>query len=256
MLFPIVKLVLDGSIQGFTAMIDWPGYFDGDDHGQFLIPPEQVVNVLRPFHERNIGIHCHCNGNLTSGVFIDAIEQLLTETAWLDHRHTVTHAQLMTQSQMRKARNLGMQANFFVNHVWFWGDQHRGVTVGPDRADHINPCATADRIGLGYSVHTDAPVTPPGHLHTMWAAVNRVTPTGRVLGETERISVNRAFHAVTIDAAYQLHLDHVIGSLEVGKWADIAVLEEDPYAVDPMAIRDIGVWGTIVGGVVHQSSAG
>jgi hypothetical protein len=149
-----------------------------------------------------------------------------------------------------------MKANFFVNHVWFWGDQHRGVTVGPDRADHITPCATADRIGLGYSVHTDAPVTPPGHLHTMWAAVNRVTPTGRVLGETERISVDRAFHAVTIDAAYQLHLDHVIGSLEVGKWADIAVLEEDPYAVDPMAIRDIGVWGTIVGGVVHQSSAG
>jgi len=255
-LFPIVKLVLDGSIQGFTAMVDWPGYFDGDDHGQFLIPPEQVVNVLRPFHERNIGIHCHCNGNLTSGVFIDAIEQLLTETPWLDHRHTVTHAQLMTQAQMRKARNLGMQANFFVNHVWFWGDQHRSVTVGPDRADHINPCATADRIGLGYSVHTDAPVTPPGHLHTMWAAVNRVTPSGRVLGETERISVDRAFHAVTIDAAYQLHLDHVIGSLEVGKWADIAVLEADPYAVDPMAIRDIGVWGTIVGGVVHQSSAG
>lgn len=256
MLFPIVKLVLDGSIQGFTAMVDWPGYFGGDDHGQFLIPPEQVVNVLRPFHERNIGIHCHCNGNLTSGVFIEAIEQLLAEHAWLDHRHTVTHAQLMTHAQMRKARNLGMQANFFVNHIWYWGDQHRGITVGPDRADHINPCATADRIGLGYSVHTDAPVTPPGHLHTMWASVNRVTPSGRVLGDAERISVDRAFHAVTIDAAYQLHLDHVIGSLEVGKWADIAVLDEDPYAVDPMAIRDIGVWGTIVGGVIHQSTAG
>ena len=254
MLFPIVKLVLDGSIQGFTAMIDWPGYFGGDDHGQFLIPPEQVVNVLRPFHERNIGIHCHCNGNLTSGVFIDAIELLLAEHAWLDHRHTITHAQLMTHAQMRKARNLGMQANFFVNHVWYWGDQHRGITVGPDRADHINPCATADRIGLGYSVHTDAPVTPPGHLHTMWAAVNRVTPSGRVLGGSERVSVDRAFHAVTIDAAYQLHLDHVIGSLEVGKWADIAVLDEDPYEVDPMAIRDIGVWGTIVGGVIHQSA--
>lgn len=255
-LFPIVKLVLDGSIQGFTAMVDWPGYFDGDDHGQFLIPPEQVVNVLRPFHERNIGIHCHCNGNLTSGVFIDAIEQLLTEHAWLDHRHTITHAQLITHAQMRKARNLGMQANFFVNHVWYWGDQHRNITVGPDRADHINPCAAADRIGLGYSVHTDTPVTPPGHLHTMWAAVNRMTPSGRVLGDTERISVDRAFHAVTIDAAYQLHLDHVIGSLEVGKWADIAVLDEDPYEVDPMAIRYIGVWGTLVGGVIHKSSVG
>lgn len=255
LLFPIVKLVLDGSIQGFTAMIDWPGYFTGDDHGQFLVPPEQVVDILRPFHERNIGIHCHCNGNLTSGVFIDAVEQLLTERAWLDHRHTITHAQLMTHAQMRKARNLGMQANFFVNHLWFWGDQHRSVTVGPDRADHINPCATADRLGLGYSVHTDAPVTPPGHLHTMWAAVNRVSPSGRVLGESERISVDRAFHAVTIDAAYQLHLDHVIGSLEVGKWADITVLHEDPYDVDPARIRDIKVWGTVVGGTIHQNPA-
>ena len=161
----------------------------------------------------------------------------------------------MTQAQMRKARNLGMQANFFVNHMWFWGDQHRAVTVGPDRADHLNACATADRIGLGYSIHTDAPVTPPGHLHTMWAAVNRVSPSGRVLGESERISVDRAFHAVTIDAAYQLHLDHVIGSLEVGKWADITVLHEDPYEVDPTRIRDIKVWGTVVGGTIHRNPA-
>ena len=253
LLFPIVKLVLDGSIQGFTAMIDWPGYFTGEDHGQFLVAPEQVVDLLRPLHRNGIGVHCHCNGNLTSGVFIDAIETLLGEHSWPDHRHTITHAQLMTQAQMRKARNLGMQANFFVNHVWFWGDQHRRFTVGPDRADHINPCATADRIGLGYSVHTDSPVTPAGHLHTMWAAVNRVTPSGRVLGESERISVDRAFHAVTIDAAYQLHLDHLIGSLEVGKLADMTVLEDDPFAVDPMSIRDIAVWGTVIGGTVFQN---
>ena len=253
LMFPVVKQVLDGSIQGFTAMIDWPGYFTGEDHGQFLVAPGQVVDLLRPLHRRNIGIHCHCNGNLTSGVFIDAVETLLAEHAWLDHRHTITHGQLMTQAQMRKARNLGMQANFFVNHVWYWGDQHRRFTVGPDRADHINPCATADRIGLGYSVHTDSPVTPAGHLHTMWAAVNRTTPEGRVLGESERITVDRAFHAVTIDAAYQLHLDHLIGSLEVGKLADITVLEDDPYSVDPSRIRDIGVWGTIIGGTVHQN---
>jgi len=247
--FPIVKLVLDGSIQGFTAVLQWPGYFTGEDHGLFLTAPEQVVDILRPFHEAKIGIHCHCNGDATSEVFINAIESLLSEHSWLDHRHTITHAQLITSAQMRRARNLGMVANFFVNHMFFWGDQHRHTTVGPDRAQHLNPCGTADRIGLNYSIHTDAPVTPPGHLHTMWAAVNRTTPTGAVLGESERISIDRAFHAATIDAAYQLHLDHLVGSLEVGKYADMTVLDEDPYEVDSQTICDISVWGTVLGGI-------
>ena len=247
--FPIVKMVLDGSIQGFTAVIEWPNYYKGDDHGLFLFAPEQVVDFLRPFHEAGIGIHCHCNGSATSGVFIDAIDTLLRETPWMDHRHTVTHAQLITQAQLKKARNLGMCANFFVNHVFYWGDQHRDITVGPDRAHGMNPCASADRIGLSYSFHTDSPVTPPGHLHTMWCAVNRLTASGRVLGENERISVDRAFHAVTIDAAYQLHMDHLIGSLEVGKYADMTVLDDDPYTVAPESIKDINVWGTILGGI-------
>jgi predicted amidohydrolase YtcJ len=253
LLFPVVKLVLDGSIQGFTATVGWPGYFDGEAHPLFVVPPEQVTDILRPFHEAHIGIHCHCNGDQAAQVFIDAIESLLSETPWMNHRHTITHAQLMTQAQMRTARNLGMCANFFINHVWYWGDQHREITVGPDRADGLDPCATADRHGLPYSIHCDAPVTPPSQLHTMWAAVNRVTPSGRVLGEHERISVDRAFQAVTIDAAYQLHLDHVIGSLEVGKFADMTVLQEDPFAVDPINIRDITIWGTIIGGVIHQN---
>lgn len=253
--FPIVKMVLDGSIQGFTAMIQWPGYHTGEDHGLFLLPPEQVVDFLRPFHNAGIGIHCHCNGNETSQVFIDAVEQLLSEKSWPDHRHTITHAQLITQAQMRKARNLGMSANFFVNHVFFWGDQHRDITVGPDRAAGMNPCGSAERIGLQYSFHTDAPVTPPGHLHTMWCAVNRLTASGRVLGENERISVDSAFHAATIEAAYQIHMDHLVGSLEVGKFADMTVLEEDPYAVAPENLREIKVWGTVIGGHVHPVPA-
>jgi predicted amidohydrolase YtcJ len=85
--------------------------------------------------------------------------------------------------------------------------------------------------------------------------VNRVTPHGSVLGPNERIEVDRAFHAVTIDAAYQLHMDHLVGSLEVGKYADMTVLEQDPYEVDAMSIRDIQVWGTILGGIPSKSTA-
>ena len=249
-----IKVVLDGSIQGFTAKMDWPGYYTGPDHGQWMTAPEQVLEICRPFHERRINIHTHCNGDLTIDLWIDTVEQLLLESAWLDHRHTVQHCQLTTAAQYRRMARLGMCANIFSNHIWYWGDQHHDITVGPERARRMEACATAERLGVSFSIHSDASVTPLGHLHTMWCAVNRVTPSGRVLGENERISASSALEAVTLGSAYQLHLDHEFGTLECGKAADVTVLEDDPLGVDPMAIRDIGVWGTMVAGVPFEAA--
>jgi predicted amidohydrolase YtcJ len=145
---------------------------------------------------------------------------------------------------------LGMCANIFSNHIFYWGDQHRSTTVGPDRAARMDACATADLEGVRYSVHSDASVTPLGSLHTMWCAVNRVTATGDVLGPHERISVDRALRAVTVDAAHQLRMDHEIGTIEAGKLADFVALADDPYDVDPMMLKDIEVHGTVVGGEI------
>jgi predicted amidohydrolase YtcJ len=243
-----LKVVLDGSIQGFTAKMDWPGYYRGTDHGQWMTPPDQVVEICRPFHQRQINIHTHCNGDMTIDLWIDTVERLLIDFPWLDHRHTVQHCQLTTAAQYRRMAALGMCANVFSNHVWYWGDQHHDVTVGPERARRMEACATAEREGVSFSIHSDANVTPLGHLHTMWCAVNRVTPSGRVLGEHEKISAESALRAVTLGSAYQLHLDHEFGTIECRKAADFTVLEDDPLTVDPMAIRDIGVWGTVVAG--------
>ena len=121
--------------------------------------------------------------------------------------------------------------------------------MGPERANAIEPCASALREGVPFSVHSDAGVTPLGSLHTMWCAVNRLTPSGRVLGEYEKISPYEALKSVTLSAAYQMHMDHEIGSLEAGKKADFAILDDDPLSVDPLTIKDIGVWGTVLGGV-------
>jgi len=249
-----LKLVLDGSIQGFTAKMGWPGYFTGVDQGQWMVPPEQLVDICRPFHERRINIHAHCNGDLTIDAWIDAVEQLVIEYPWLDHRHTVQHCQLTSAAQYRKMAKLGMCANIFANHLWYWGDQHHDITVGPERARRMEAAATAEREGVSFSLHSDANVTPLGHLHTMWCAVNRVTPSGRVLGERERITPESALRAVTLGSAYQLHLDQEFGTIECGKAADFTVLENDPLTVDPMEIRDIGVWGTVVGGVPFEAA--
>lgn len=251
--FPGVKFVLDGSIQGWSALLNEPGYLTGEDHGQLLTVPDQFKDWLAPFHKAGINVHMHCNGNRTQDLAIETVEAVLKEIPWLDHRHTITHAQLTTQAQLRKMANLGLCANFFANHLWYWGDQHYEQTVGPERANALEPCASALREGVPFSIHSDASVTPLGHLHTMWCAVNRVTPKGRVLGEAEKISAYEALRAVTISGAYQLHMDHEIGSLEAGKRADFAILGDDPLTVDPMSIKDIPIWGTVLGGVHYPA---
>lgn len=81
--------------------------------------------------------------------------------------------------------------------------------------------------------------------------MNRLTGTGKVLGAAECISVDEALYAITLGAAYTLHLDHEIGSIEVGKRADFAVLDEDPTKVAPETLKDVPVWGTVLDGVVQ-----
>lgn len=256
--FGIIKLVLDGSIQGFTARIGWPYYFDppagSPENGLWLLPPDAVADIVTTHHAAGLTVHCHCNGDQAAQVFIDAVETALERHPRWNHRHTVQHSQLTTTAQYRKMADLGMCANIFSNHLYYWGDQHRDVTVGPERAARMNACATALREGVSFSIHSDSPITPMGHLHTAWCAVNRLTATGEVLGPDERISVMDALGAITIGAAYQLNLDHEMGSIESGKLADFAILDDDPLEVDPVHLKDIGVWGTVLGGVAHQAA--
>ena len=97
-------------------------------------------------------------------------------------------------------------------------------------------------------------MTPLGPLFTAWCAVNRLTASGQVLGPEERISTADALYAITQGAAYTLKLDHEIGSIEVGKRADFAVLEDDPLLVAPETLRDVPVWGTVLGGRVFAAA--
>jgi len=135
--------------------------------------------------------------------------------------------------------------NLFANHYFFWGDEHYATTVGPERAERMNACRSALEIGLPMAIHSP--------LFTAWCAVNRVTPKGRVLGAAERLTVMQALHAITLGAAWTLRLDHEIGSIECGKRADFAVLEQHPLEVAPEALKDIPVWGTVLSGRVFPA---
>ena len=252
--FGLVKMMLDGSIQGFSARLRWPGYFNGAPNGIWVTAPAQYEADFEAYHRAGLTIHTHTNGDEASLVAIDAIERVLARAPRPGHRHTLQHGQMIDAPLFRRMAALGLSVNLFANHIWYWGDQHAEVTMGPDRAARLNACASALAHGVPLSIHSDAPVTPLSPLHVAWCAVNRVTPQGRVLGENERLTVEQALHAVTLGAAWTLGLDGEIGSIETGKRADFCVLEDDPLTVDPMTLKDVRVWGTIFGGAVHKAS--
>ena len=248
-----IKLVGDGSLQGWTACCGAPGYYTGEDHGLAQFTQEDLDFAVETFHEAGLQIYLHANGDATVDQFISAVDKAMRKTAWLDHRHTAQHSQTTTSAQYRKMARLGIAANLFTNHIWYWGDQHYSTVMGPERVERMWAAKTAKDLGLSVTYHSDSGVTPTGQLHTAWCAVNRVTPSGRVLGEAEKVNVETALRAVTIEAAFQLHMDHEVGSIEAGKLADFAVLEADPLECDPMDLRNIKVWGTVVGGVIYEA---
>jgi predicted amidohydrolase YtcJ len=149
--------------------------------------------------------------------------------------------------------NIGM--TFMIPHVHFWGDMHRDLLLGPERAPKINSIKNAVDRGIPYAIHNDPPVSPPNALHSMWIAVNRLTASGQVLGPEQRITPEQALLAYTRQAAIVLGIEDQVGSLEPGKFADFVVLSENPLEVDPMKIEDIRVEATVMNGRVTYLAA-
>ena len=251
--FGQIKLFVDGSIQGFSARLRWPGYYNGAPNGLWYTPPEAIRDLYRLALEAGVLVHSHTNGDQATEMALDCLEGALLAKPARDHRFTLQHCQLADAAQFRRMKTLGMCVNLFPNHHFYWGDQHYATTVGPERAMRMNACATALSEGVPMAIHSDAPVTPLGPLFTAWAAVNRRTASGKVLGSTECIGVADALRTITLGAAYTLRLDGEIGSIEAGKRADFAVLEDDPLEIGAERLKDVRIWGTVQGGRVFAA---
>lgn len=250
--FSLAKFVADGSIQGFSARLKWPHYFNGAPNGLWYIEPERLGEYLTVFTQAGIQCHIHTNGDECTEVALDKIEAALRAHPWPDHRHTLQHCQMATRSDFKRMKTLGVGVNLFSNHLYYWGDAHRAITMGPERAARLDDAGGCLAEGVPLAIHSDAPVTALAPLFTAWCAVNRLSSEGVTLGnETQKISVEDALYAITMGAAYSLKMESEIGSLEVGKRADMAILAEDPIEVDAMALKDISVIGTMVDGHVH-----
>jgi len=244
-----LKWISDGSIQGFTAALNWPGYCNGNEDGHLLLDRATIAEAVLPFHRAGFQVAIHANGDRAIDTTLLALRDVVESDPRDNHRHRIEHAQMMSPEQLDAAAELGVALNFFSNHLFYWGDIHYTTTMGPERAMRSNPAKSALMKGIKVSIHSDAPVTPVAPLFTMWCAVNRVTRTGMILGEQERLTPMEALRAVTLGAAELMHLDHELGSIEVGKCADFTGLAQNPLTTDPMEIKNIQVVGTVLAGV-------
>jgi hypothetical protein len=165
-----------------------------------------------------------------------------------DHRLRLEHVGAIRPEQLQRAADVGVTCSIFVDQIHYWGDVNVDGLLGPERGSRWMPAGSAVATGMRILLHNDPPVTPEEPLRNISVAATRTAPSGRVLAPEERLTVEQAIRAQTIDAAWQLFADDVIGSLEVGKYADMVVLSTDPRSVRPEQIADLDVCATYLAG--------
>ncbi|MFP6663135.1 MAG: amidohydrolase [Deltaproteobacteria bacterium] len=245
-----IKLVLDGSPQGKTAFLTHPYHqppagLPEDYRGYPMLPAAEVESYVAEYAAKGWPLLAHANGDAAADILIAAVGKVADERKVSDHRTVMIHAQTVREDQLDQMVELGIIPSFFVAHTFYWGDWHRDSVLGRARAEKISPAHTAGRKGLRYTFHNDSPVVPPHMTRLIWTGVNRTTRSGQTLGWQERVTPLEAIQAVTIHAARQNFEENEKGSIEVGKLADLVVLDGNPLEVAPETIDQIAVVETI-----------
>lgn len=252
---PRVKIIADGSIQGYTGYLSEPYYspFKGDPlyRGYPSVPREELLRQVSGLYEKRIQVAIHCNGDASIDDGLDAIEAAMKAHPWPDARPLIIHAQMTRLDQIERMAALGVTPSFFSAHTYYWGDRHAAIFMGPGRAANMSPARWALEAGVRFSSHLDTPVTPMLPLQAVWSQISRESTAGVVIGPEQRIDRTSALRAVTIDAAWQVFMDDKIGSIEPGKRADLVVLSDNPLTAGD--VRSIKVDRTVIDGATVYS---
>ena len=249
-----VKLTFDGSPQGKTAWFTKPYLVapSGQDASYSGYPAFTDAEALKWYlmaYENNWQMLTHTNGDAAIDQLIKIANQTAKAFPGKDRRTVMIHGQFLREDQIAAIDDLGIFPSLYPMHTFYWGDWHRDSVAGPERAENISPTGWLIDRGVKFSIHSDAPVTFPNSMRILDSAVNRTTRSGAVLGKAQRLRPMDALKAMTIWPAYQHFEESSKGSLEVGKLADMVVLDENPLTVDPVKISAIKVVQTIKEGV-------
>jgi len=238
-----IKLFADGAI--FSQLMKMKdGYLDGH-HGEWIMDPDKLAVAFAKYWDAGYQIHMHQNGDEGLEVVLDIIEANMKRNPRDDHRTVIVHFGFSTKEQVQRIAELGVIVSANPYYAVALADTYSKVGVGPERAQEMVRLADVVDANVSLSLHADMPMAPGKPLFLVWSAVNRISLEGNLVGPAQRLTAQQALKAVTLDAAYSMQMEHEIGSIEVGKIANITVLAENPLTVDPMTIKDIDVWGTL-----------
>ena len=248
-----IKFVADGSTQGLTAALSDPyDYPKGTTfRGNLDYQDGAIFNQIKPLFDQGWQLAIHANGDRTVEQTLNNYEKLLASTPDPKARRLrIEHFTINTSEQVKKAARLGVIPGFTIGHVDYWGEVFHNQIVGPERAKRIDPSASFKKEGARFAYHSDSPVSNVGPLNYISEGVGRLwqRPPRKVLGPDERVSVDDAIRAVTINAAYEMFSDDKLGSLELGKQADMVVLASNPRKTPIEKIRNIKVMETWIDG--------
>ncbi len=243
-----IKLFADGAI--LSQLMQMKGGYTDGHKGEWIATPQEIRAATKLYWDAGYQIHIHVNGDLGLDVVLDALERCMRETPRYDHRSVLIHFASSTEEQVGRIARLGAIVSANPYYPTAFADRYGKVGLGPERADQMVRLGSLTRHGVPISLHCDLPIAPASPLYLAWCAVNRVTTSGRVAAEDQRISVEQALRSITIDAAYSWRMEQEIGSIAPGKLANFTVLEDNPMTVEPMKLKDIAIWGTVFEGKV------
>ena len=247
-----VKIVADGSNQGLTGAMSKPyAYPAGTSNtGTLNFSEQELYALAKPRFDEGWQLSVHSNGDMSIEQTLNVFAKLVTKPADAKTRLRIEHFTVPTEAQIDKAAKLGVVPGFTIGHTDYWGEAFHNHLIGPERADRIDPSASLIKRGMHFAYHSDSPVSPIHPLKYASEGAARlwqVSPQ-KVLNPSQKISINNALKAITIDAAYQLKMDDKIGSIQEGKYADFAIVDRNPMKTDAYKIRDIEVNETWVNG--------
>lgn len=248
-----VKLFCDGAIisqlmQMKDPYLDFDGNPDPHHHGEWMMEPHDLKTVFDSYWDAGWQIHVHVNGDLGLEVVLDVIEEAQTRMPRIDHRTVIVHFANSTDDQVERIARLGAIVSANPYYPVGFADKYSEWGLGPERADAMVRSASVLRHGIPLSFHSDLPMCPSDPMLMASYAINRITPSGRVAGPEQRIGIHDALRAVTIEAAFSWNREEDLGSVEVGKIANLTVLDEDPFNWDAARIGEIRIWSTMFEG--------